>query len=210
MDKIATLTNARQVKDLHSSLKRLYPYVEEVATGGCGVSAFVKSYANRVLKTPHANNSVLTHSAFVWVKGKQLRGMGIDEFLITSRVPEYTGDFLSVRRVYLDTIECSPFRSSGLTKEFHHFVKERLMYKTPMRNITLVVLGDILEALMKMGKMLVGFKVDHGLHLIFKEKARSTRYLEVYIGGWLNEVLYPLEQFEDNRIIHVNVLRKRE
>lgn len=204
---IAKISNSREVKDLHETLKRLHPYVVECIDEGCGISPFAKSFADRVLKTKHKDNPILSVSAFTWTKGSRKR-TGVDSFEIESRSREYSGVFLSVKRSLKEDVSWSKSHSLGLAREFYTLVAERLKYRTPVSTLTQTALGDALKQLIGLGKYLVSLKVDNGIHLVFKETIRSNRYLEVYIGGWFDEAKFPLENYSIDKII--NRLRKTE
>jgi hypothetical protein len=203
--KIAPISNVRQVKDLHKTLDSLRPYIAESIGEGCGISPFFKAYADRVLKSGHKDNPVLALSGFTWEKGPRKR-QGVAEFSVVSRTPEYEGVFLSVKRVVKEELPWNKLHSLGVTREFHAVIADRLKYRTPICSLTNVVLGDTIKTLIGMGKFLISFKVDNGIHLVFKEALRSTRCLEVYIGGWFDETKYPPQVFEAVR--RINQLRQ--
>ena len=203
--RIATISNIRQVKDLHQSLEELLPTVKETVTAGCGVSPFLKGYAERVLKNDPTDNPILAQAGFTWEKGGRTR-IGIGAFSIVSRNPDYYGIYLSVRRVMKEDVTWCKHQSLGHTREFHAHAAERMKHRTPMCSTTLLVLGDTIKTLISMGKFLISFKVDNGIHLVFKEAVRSNRYLEIYVGGWFDETRFPLADLHHTK--QVNPLRQ--
>lgn len=202
--RIAPISNSRQVKVLHETLGRLHPYVVDSVNNGCGIAPFFKAYADRVLKHKHKDNPVLALSGFTWEKGQRLR-LGVGGFSIVSRTPEYEGTFFSVKRVEKE-VHWDKLHSLGVVRELHTVIAERLKYRASISSLTNVVLGDTIKTLIGMGKMLISFKVDNGIHMVFKEAVRSNRCLEIYIGGWFDETKFPLKVYEAAR--RINQLRQ--
>lgn len=203
--KIAPISNIRQVKDLHKTLEALRPGVLETVAAGCGVSPFFKGYIDRALKSDPKDNPILTQAGFNWEKGGRSRG-GVGAFSIVSRHLDYHGVYLDVRRVTKEDVVWCKFQSLGHTREFHAHVAARMKHRTPACSTTMLVLGDTIKTLISMGKFLISFKVDNGIHLVFKEAVRSNRYLEIYVGGWFDETRCPLAAFEHAK--QVNPLRQ--
>jgi hypothetical protein len=203
--RIAPISNSRQVKELHQNLGSLRVYASECITEGCGISPFFKAYADRVLKNGHKENPLLTISRFEWLKGSRKR-QGISDFSILGWAPDNQGVFFSIKRSVKEELPWCKHHSLGVLREVHAIIAERLKYRTPACSQTNVVLGDTIKQLISMGKMLISFKIDNGIHLVFKEALRSNRCLEVYIGGWFNEVQYPLTDYKAFK--HNNPLRQ--
>jgi len=203
------LASLREIKGALRDLKASLPKVQADTKAGCGVSLFVRDYTLRALKTNHVDNHVLNNCHHVWQTQKGYsESERLAEFSIISRSGLYEGEFFKVKRIVLDDLSWTRFRALGLTQEFNKVVQERLRYRTPQSAVTLIALGDTLKTLMGMGKRLVSFKVDNGLHLVFREKARGPKHLCIYLGGWFDETLFPLDQYESSRIS--NALRKQE
>lgn len=192
--RIAPISNSRQVKELHQNLGSLRTYAAECIPEGCGIAPFFKAYADRVLKNGHKENPLLTISRFEWLKGSRKR-QGVADFSILGWAPDNQGVFFSIKRSEKE-LEWNKHHSLGVLREVHTLIAERLKYRTPACSQTNVVLGDTIKQLIGMGKMLISFKIDNGIHLVFKEALRSNRCLEVYIGGWFDEVKYPLDDYK--------------
>lgn len=199
-------TEARQTKELLKALKKFRPVLAEQAKAGCTIALFMKEYIGRVLQSDPTDNTILNASAPVWTGRGVAEGFLIDEFNLVSRSSSHPGNYLSIKRVVKEDVKWCRFHALSATKEFHATVKERIKYKTPGRDTSLLVLGENLRAIMLMGKRLVSFKVNGGMYLLFKEKPRGDRYIEVYLGGWMDEILFPLEDYQSDRI--VNPLRQ--
>lgn len=197
---------ARQTKELLKALKKFGPFLTGQATAGCTIALFMKEYIARVLQSDPTDNTILNISSPVWTGRGIAEGFLIDEFTLVSRLLNNSGNFLSIRRVIKEDVKWCRRHTLAISNEFHKTVKERIKYKTLERDISLLVLGDNLRAIMLMSKKLVSFKVDGGMHLVFKEKPRTNRYIEVYLGGWMDEVRFPLEDYQANRV--VNQLRQ--
>lgn len=194
-------TEARQMKELHKCLKKSTPFVVSQAKSGCLVSELMHDYVARVIKTDHVNNNILSVSSPLWSGSGKTEGSFIDEFTIVSRLPGYSGNFLNVRRVVKEDVEWNRHHALGFTREFHTTIKNRVAYKTGARDVLMLVLGESLKKIMLLCKKLVSFRVDNGMYLTFKEKARSNRYVEIYIGGWMDEVQFPLSDYQNKQII---------
>lgn len=196
----------RKTKELVKALKKFGPFLNSQAKAGCTIALFMREYVRVALQSDPTDNTILSASAPIWSGSGVADGFLIDEFTLVSRLPGSPGNFMSVKRVIKENVDCNYRRSLPLVQEFHTTVKDRIRYKTPERDLLLLVLGENLKTIMLMGKKLVSYKVDRGIHLTFKERIRSDRYIEVYLGGWLDEANYPLENYSAARI--VNQLRK--
>ena len=197
---------ARKTKELVKALKKFGPFLNSQAKAGCTIASFMREYTTRALQSDPTDNTILSASSPFWSGSGVADGFLMDEFILVSRRPDNPGNFLSIKRVVKEDVKWNSRSVLPLVKEFHTTIKDRIRYKTPERDLSLLVLGESLRTIMLMGKKLVSYKVDRGIHLTFKERIRSDRYIEVYIGGWFDEESHPLENYTDSII--VNQLRK--
>lgn len=197
---------ARRNKELFKALKKFGPILTSEAKAGCTIALFMREYIGAVLQSDPTDNTILSASAPIWSGSGVAGGFLIDEFTLVSRRLDCPGNYMSVKRVIKENVDFNSRRVLPLVKEFHTTIKDRIRYKTAERDTSLLVLGENLKTIMLMGKKLVSYKVDQGIHLTFKEKLRSDRYIEVYLGGWMDESRYPLEDYAAACI--VNQLRK--
>lgn len=205
-ESIAKISN-RELKDLYQGLERSQQYFADSAEEGCDVALLFKGYADRVLKDKALANPLLGFTTYTWIKGPRKRN-GVNEFSIIGRGGEFEGTFLKVTRVVKDNITWSKPHSLGLARELHAIVSERIKYREPICNSTKVALGDAIKTLIGMGKYLISFKVDKGIHLVFKAGVRNGNCIEVYIGGWFDEIQFPLTNYEKVKV--VNPLRQTQ
>lgn len=199
---LVALSSVHAVNGMLHALGDFLPVVEASVKAGCGVSSFAQDFILRAFKT----DQVLQYSGYDWQTTPR-KTEGLASFSLTGQSEECPGLFLKVSRVMREDFEWSRFKALGLTKEFTCNVQERLRYRNTPSMMTSTVLGETIPTLIGMGRNLVSYKVDRGFHLVFKEKLRSPRHLEIYIGGWFDESRFPLAQYEHTRI--QKVLRRQ-
>lgn len=184
MKKPQRLIDMKRRREIAESLKQLGPLVEQIAATGCGVSMLAVDYAKRALKGTPYDNPVIGLSYPKWTVGT----VGLDEFTASSRAVDYKGDFFRIKRVLRNDLPVP--LSVDEQCNFINVVQARVSHRTAPMLGYMIVVGELLHTLFEMSPYLVEYRVDHGIHLLIQEKPGTNRYLEIYLGGWMDEVAY--------------------
>ncbi|MNG08065.1 hypothetical protein D3C84_913970 [compost metagenome] len=161
---------------------------------GDGISMYMRDYVKRALIGAPYNSQVIGYSYPQWEVGKGNEAVGMAEFTVKSRCPDYHGVFFRVRRVFREDVVATAEQSVAMTNEFIATVQAAIKPRTPQVGAYFVIMDDTVMTLFEQGRYLVEFRVDKGIHLLIHEKPGTNRYLEIYLGGCFEEcVLTPIQ-----------------
>lgn len=194
MNNTVSLANLRTMRDAAATLRKILPSIELLANeGGCGVSIFFRDYINRALTDP-LERSILRWSYPDWEYGDGENAT----VTIRSRASDWKGTFLICRRVIRDDVVFDEEKSKADWMRFSkyavaHFEDGAMM--SPASVAVLVFGTDLMRMLGAMRPYLIEYRQDKGSHLLFLEHPGSKRYLEIYLGQWLDESEYNLNEW---------------
>jgi hypothetical protein len=184
------LIDMKHRREITQSLNQLAPLVQTIASTGCGVSLLAHDYIKRALQGAPYNSPVIGLSYPNWVVGPT----GMEEFIISSRASDYKGDFFRVKRVLRND---HPLPAPMIDQDnFIKAVKERTARKTVPLVGYFIVMGKMIQSLFEMSPYIVEFRIDNGMHLLIQEKPGTNRYLEIYLGGWMDEVAFKESEWD--------------
>lgn len=189
---VKEITTVSSPNDTREAMARLLNLLTPRIQVDCGVSRFITAYGTQMVEENESGSRVGALSGFLWNNRDTPRGAYASEFEVVGR-GSYTNSFLKVTRITKQDVYWTREYSNKLMVEFKVLLKQHSTTHSPLRVMTLLVLRDVLKYILSMGSNLISLNTTNGVTLVFKEKLRGDRYIQIYLGGCFEHPLPSVE-----------------